>query len=141
MVKCSCEDRQIFVQKSSHFFEILPVNLHNFFAKHVNLQLAQTTVFEGRCYQYTHSMYIRTRQSSGTLAQRYVRVLVVVYNFLSVNLNFVLSLIRILCKCSNFVLSLIRSLLLTSPNSQRCRHLRPYRIIHAPSQCSVRKLQ
>ncbi len=39
-----------------------------------------------------------------------------VCDFLSVNLNFVLPLIRILCKCSNFVLSLIRSLLLTSPN-------------------------
>ncbi len=49
-------------------------------------------------------------------AKRYVRVLVAVYDFLSVNLNFILPLIRILWKCSNFVLPLIRSLLLTSPN-------------------------
>ncbi len=43
-----------------------------------------------------------------------------VYDFLSVNLNFVLPLIRILCKCSNFALSLIRSLLLRSPNRNQC---------------------
>ncbi len=46
-----------------------------------------------------------------------MRVLVVVYDFLFVNLNFVPSLIRILYKCSKFVLSLIGSLLLTSHNS------------------------
>ncbi len=58
MVKCSCKDCQIFVQKSSHFLKILLVNPHNFSAKHVNLQLAETPVFDERCYQYTQSMYI-----------------------------------------------------------------------------------
>ncbi len=73
---------------------------------------------------------IKTRQSSGALAQRYVRVLVKVYDFLSVNLNFVLSLIRILCKCSNFVLSLVRNLLLTSPNMPVLHFFHYYRIVN-----------
>ncbi len=58
MVKCSCKDRQIFVRKLSHFLKILLMNAHNFSVKHINLQLAQTPVFDERYYQYTQSVYI-----------------------------------------------------------------------------------
>ncbi len=58
MAKCSCKDRQIFVQKSSNFLRILLVISHNLSTKHTNLQLTQTPVFDKRCYQYTQSMYI-----------------------------------------------------------------------------------
>ncbi len=58
MVKCSCKYSQIFVQKSSHFLNILLANPLSFSAKHVNLQLAQTPVFDQRFQQYTQSICI-----------------------------------------------------------------------------------
>ncbi len=73
-----------------------------------------------------------------------------VYDFLSVNLNFVLPLIRILCKCLNFVLPLIRSLLLTVPIVygakwkvvEEARHdtVFLYRIVFSYLSCHLRSL-
>ncbi len=34
------------------------MDTHNFSAKHVNLQLSQTPVFDEHCYQYTQSLCI-----------------------------------------------------------------------------------
>ncbi len=72
IVKYSCKGHQIFVQKSSRFLKILLLNPHNDSAKHVNLQLAHTPVFDKceRCYQYTQSMCIysqRRKSFSGIL--------------------------------------------------------------------------
>ncbi len=43
---------------AQNFLKILLVNSHNIYAKHVNLQVPQTPVFDERCYQYTQSMRI-----------------------------------------------------------------------------------
>ncbi len=43
---------------AQNFLKILSMNPHNFSVKHVNLQPAQTPVFDERCYQNTQSMCI-----------------------------------------------------------------------------------
>ncbi len=45
------------------------MNPHNLFAKHVNLQLAQTPVFDDRCYQYTQSMSMVQSNCDGVYYQ------------------------------------------------------------------------
>ncbi len=49
---------KIFQMLAQNFLKILLLNPQNFSAKHVNLQLAQTPVFDRRCDQYTQSMCI-----------------------------------------------------------------------------------
>ncbi len=57
------EVNKIFPMLAHNFLKILLVNpcespqpFCKTRVKHVNLQLAQTPVFDDRCYQYTHSM-------------------------------------------------------------------------------------
>ncbi len=52
------EVTKIFPILAQNFLTILLMNLCNFSAKPVYLQLAQTSMFDEHCYQYTQSMGI-----------------------------------------------------------------------------------